>query len=314
MFNSPVRPMRYGFYTLDVFTDQLFGGNPLAVFPDAEGLTDGQMQKIAAEINYSETVFVLPPMTETGNFRLRIFTPKRELDFAGHPTIGTTYLLGLLQPPSPLVTTTWQLEEPVGLVPVTLHYEQGQLVQTELTVAQLPETKDSAPSCEDLALLLGLSIDQLQQGEYEPQAYSCGLPFLFIPLINEEALNRISFNPSVWQNLLAGQWADCVYCLAPGDPSLGLSDNKLIHGRMFAPGLGIAEDPATGSGVAALGGYLGDRLDTPGSHHWQIEQGKALGRPSQLQLTVVKDGQGIRAVKVAGRSILVSEGLMNLGN
>ncbi|WLT37740.1 PhzF family phenazine biosynthesis isomerase [Synechocystis sp. B12] len=100
MFNSPVRPMRYAFYTLDVFTDQLFGGNPLAVFPDAEGLTDGQMQKIAAEINYSETVFVLPPVTETGNFRLRIFTPKRELDFAGHPTIGTAYLLGLLQPPA----------------------------------------------------------------------------------------------------------------------------------------------------------------------------------------------------------------------
>ncbi|WLT40140.1 PhzF family phenazine biosynthesis isomerase [Synechocystis sp. B12] len=222
--------------------------------------------------------------------------------------------VGFAPAPSPLVTTTWQLEEPVGLVPVTLHYEQGQLVQTELTVAQLPQTQGSAPSREDLALLLGLSIDQLQQGEYEPQAYSCGLPFLFIPLINGEALNGISFSPSVWQHLLAGQWADCVYCLASGDPSLGLSDNGLIYGRMFAPGLGIAEDPATGSGVAALGGYLGDRLDTPGSHHWQIEQGKALGRPSQLQLTVVKDGQGIRAVKVAGRSVLVSEGFMNLGN
>ncbi|MBE9240278.1 PhzF family phenazine biosynthesis isomerase [Synechocystis salina] len=306
--------MRYRFYTLDVFTDQLFGGNPLAVFPDAQGLTDGQMQNIAAEINYSETVFVLPPETAVGNFRLRIFTPKTELDFAGHPTIGAAYLLGLLQPPSPLVTTTWQLEEPVGLVPVTLHYDQGQLIQTELTVAQLPQTQGSAPSGQDLTLLLGLSIDQLQQGEYEAKAYSCGLPFLFIPLVDEEALNGISFNLAVWQDLLADQWAHCVYCLAPADPALGLLDNKLIHGRMFAPGLGIAEDPATGSGVAALGGYFGDRLEAPGQYHWQIEQGQALGRPSQLQLTVVKENQAITAVKVAGRSVLVSEGFMNLGN
>jgi trans-2,3-dihydro-3-hydroxyanthranilate isomerase len=306
--------MRYGFYTLDVFTDQLFGGNPLAVFPDAQGLTDGQMQKIAAEINYSETVFVFPPATEVGNFRLRIFTPKTELDFAGHPTIGAAYLLGLLQPPSPLVTTTWQLEEPVGLVPVTLHYDQGQLVQTELTVAQLPQTQGYVPSRGDLALLLGLSIDRLQQGEYEAKAYSCGLPFLFISLVDEDALNRISFSPAVWQDLLADQWAHCVYCLAPADPALGLLDNKLIYGRMFAPGLGIAEDPATGSGVAALGGYLGDRLNSSGSYHWQIEQGKALGRPSQLELTVVKENQAITAVKVAGRSVLVSEGFMNLGN
>ncbi|AIE74195.1 MULTISPECIES: PhzF family phenazine biosynthesis isomerase [unclassified Synechocystis] len=305
--------MRYGFFTLDVFTDRIFGGNPLAVFPDAQGLTPEQMQNIAAEINYSETVFVLPPVTDQGKFRLRIFTPKTELDFAGHPTIGAAYLLGLLHPPSPLLPrVSWQLEEPVGLVPVTLYYHQEKLGQTELTVAQLPHSQSSVPSCEALATLLGLSVDQLQKGDYGAQAYSCGLPFLFVPLINREALAAIKFNQLVWQDLLANHWAHCVYCLAPAEPPLALLDNRLIYGRMFAPGLGITEDPATGSAVAALGGYLGDRLRECGTFRWQIEQGVELGRPSQLQLTVIKENQSITTVRVAGRSVLVTEGWMNL--
>lgn len=307
--------MRHAFYTLDVFTDQIFGGNPLAVFPDAQGLTGAQMQKIAAEINYSETVFVLPPTTAQGNFRLRIFTPKTELDFAGHPTIGTAYLLGILNPPNPSAPiVTWQLEEPVGLVPVNLYYEGDQLIQTELVVAQLPQTQGEVPPLDILANLLGLQTHQLQQGEYAPQAYSCGLPFLFIPLASQRALGVIQFNQSIWQKFLAHQWAHCVYCLAPEDPHTDLKENFLVYGRMFAPGLGIAEDPATGSGVAALGGYLGDRLEKTGTFHWHIEQGVELGRPSQLQLTVVKNDQGIASVKVAGRSVLVSEGFMNLGD
>jgi trans-2,3-dihydro-3-hydroxyanthranilate isomerase len=307
--------MRHPFYTLDVFTDQIFGGNPLAVFPHAQGLTPEQMQKIAAEINYSETVFVLPPVTAQGDFRLRIFTPKTELDFAGHPTIGTAYLLGKLNPPTSLTPmVTWQLEEPVGLVPVNLYYEGEQLIQTELAVAQLPQTQGNVPSLSALAALLGLQTHQLHQGKYSPQSYSCGLPFLFVPLVHQRALATIEFNQSIWQKLLANQWAHCVYCLAPRDPQTDLEENFLLHGRMFAPGLGIAEDPATGSGVAALGGYLGDRLEGSGAFHWQIEQGVELGRPSQLQLTVVKENQTITAVKVAGRSVLVSEGVMNLGD
>ncbi len=300
--------MRYAFHTLDVFTDQIFGGNPLAVFPDAQGLTAEQMQKIAAEINYSETVFVLP--SAQGNFRLRIFTPKTELDFAGHPTIGAAYLLGKLNPPKPSTSmVTWHLEEPVGLVPVHLYYEGEELIQTELAVAQLPQTQGDVPSLNAVADLLSLPVHQLQQGEYRPQAYSCGVPFLFVPLVHQQALASIKFNQSIWQNLLADKWAHSVYCVAPGDPQTPLKENFLVYGRMFAPGLGIAEDPGTGSGVAALGGYLGDRLEKVGTFHWHIEQGIELGRPSQLQLTVVKSDQGITAVKVAGRSVLVSEGL-----
>ncbi|MEB3160624.1 MAG: PhzF family phenazine biosynthesis isomerase [Synechocystis sp.] len=305
--------MRYVFHTLDVFTDQVFGGNPLAVFPDAQGLSSTQMQQIAAEVNYSETVFVLPPESETGDFQLRIFTPTQELDFAGHPTVGAAFLLGKLHPvPGDQPRITWQLEEPVGLVPVTLYFEGGSLLKTELTVAQLPQTKTDIPELSDLAKLLGLSIDQIKQDQDFPQAYSCGLPFLFIPLVNREALAKIQFNVSVWQRELADQWANCVYCLAPADSTQPLTHNQTLYGRMFAPGLGIAEDPATGSAVAALGGYLGDRLATLGTFTWQIEQGIEMGRPSQLTLTLIKTPQGIETVKVAGRSVLVSEGVMTL--
>jgi len=305
--------MRYAFHTLDVFTDQIFGGNPLAVFPDAQGLTSAQMQQIAAEINYSETVFVLPPESEAGDFQLRIFTPTQELDFAGHPTVGAAFLLGTLQTVSGDQTSvTWQLEEPVGLVPVTLYYDGENLIKTELTVAQLPQAGENIPEVSDLAKLLGLNLDQIKQDQDFPQTYSCGLPFLFVPLVNREALGQIQFNLSVWQDLLANQWAHCVYCLAPSDPTRPLKENHTLYGRMFAPGLGIAEDPATGSAVAALGGYLGDRLSTQGTFTWQIEQGIEMGRPSQLVLTLVKNSQGIETVKVAGRSVLVSEGIMTL--
>jgi len=306
--------MRYTFHTLDVFTDQIFGGNPLAVFPNAQGLSSTQMQQIAAEINYSETVFVLPPESEAGDFQLRIFTPIQELDFAGHPTVGTAFLLGKLQVDRGDHTlVTWQLEEPVGLVPVTLYYDGETLVKTELTVAQLPQLGEGIPAIIDLAKLLGLRIDQIKQDQDFPQAYSCGLPFLFVPLVNREALAQIQVNVSVWQGLLGDQWANCVYCLAPADPTRPLTDNQTLYGRMFAPGLGIMEDPATGSAVAALGGYLGDRLQNQsGTFNWQIEQGIEMGRPSQLMLTVVKNDRAIETVKVAGRSVLVSEGIMTL--
>ncbi len=306
--------MRYVFHTLDVFTDQIFGGNPLAVFPDAQGLSSAQMQQIAAEINYSETVFVLPPESEAGDFQLRIFTPTQELDFAGHPTVGTAFLLGKLQTnKGNQASVTWQLEEPVGLVPVTLYYEGETLVKTELTAAQLPQAGEDIPEFPDLAKLLGLSLDQIKQDQDFPQVYSCWLPFLFVPLVNREALGQIQFNGSVWQGLLADQWANCVYCLAPADPTRQLRDNQTLYGRMFAPGLGITEDPATGSAVAALGGYLGDRLrDQSGTFTWQIEQGIEMGRPSQLALTLVKKAQTIETVKVAGRSVLVSEGVMTI--
>ncbi len=299
----------YAFYTLDVFTDQLFGGNPLAVFPHATGLSPLQMQRIAAEVNYSETVFVLPPETPAGNYRLRIFTPTQELAFAGHPTIGAAYLLGILFPPAetnqPQPLT---LEEPVGHVLVNLNYQAGQLQSTALTVAQLPESRPNPLAIADVARLLGLSVADIRQAHDFPQAYSCGLPYLMVPLRDPTALAAVEFNVTQWQALLARAWASCVYCVAPQNKGETVAMSAQLCARMFAPGLGITEDPATGSAVSALGGYCGDRLTTTGQFTWQIIQGVEMGRPSELQLTIVKTPQGLETVKVGGQSVLVSEG------
>ncbi len=300
--------MQYSFYTLDVFTEQIFGGNPLAVFPEALGLSTAQMQAVAVEINYSETVFVLPPQTESGDYRLRIFTPRQELDFAGHPTLGTAFLLAHIgKIPLQNSTTPIILEEGVGPVAVTIYSEQGKPKETELSVAQLPILGPAPPSAERLASLLGLMPDAIIQGDYFPQAYSSGLPFLFVPLGDRRLLAQATLNLSLWKEHIEDYWASCLY-LFTADPG-GAAD---FQARMFAPGLGIAEDPATGSAVAALGGYLGDRLEKPGLYHWRIAQGIEMGRPSLLKLSLEKTSQSITSVTVAGTSVVVIQGRMEI--
>jgi trans-2,3-dihydro-3-hydroxyanthranilate isomerase len=298
--------MRYSFYTLDVFTDKIFGGNPLAVFPEAEGLSPAQMQKVAAEINYSETVFVFPPTTPQADYRLRIFTPTTELPFAGHPTIGTAFLLGHLgKIPLNSDSTVIVLEEGIGPVAVTLYSEQGQIDKTELSVAQLPQAVPEVPSVEILAQILSLSPEQIRQGQDRPQGYSCGLAFIFVPLVNYSALAQAQLQRHDWETGLQSQAANCLYLFtdeAPGHPEANFQT------RMFAPGLGIAEDPATGSAVAAFAGYLSQRFPQPGSFFWRIIQGVEMGRPSTLDLTLEQNDQGLQTVKVAGRSVLVSHG------
>ncbi|MEB3312327.1 MAG: PhzF family phenazine biosynthesis protein [Snowella sp.] len=303
--------MRYSFYTADVFTNQIFGGNPLAVFPHAQSLTDWQMQKIAAEINYSETVFVLPPRTPEGTKQLRIFTPKAELPFAGHPTVGTAYVLAhlgeisLIDPETRIV-----FEEGVGPVPVQILSHQGKPTYTELTASQLPAFGPEPPSIEHLAPMLSLNPEDLLTGEYAPEAVSCGLPFLFIPLKNQRVLAQARLQRDRWQDLLSNFWATCVYLftLETSDPAI------FLRSRMFAPALGIEEDPATGSAAAALGGYLGVRDRREGILQWQIEQGIEMGRPSLLTVKITKQENRIQQVCVGGSSVMVMEGMMEIPN
>lgn len=299
--------MEYQFYTADVFTDQTFGGNPLAVFPQAQGLSSLQMQKIAGEINYSETVFVLPPETGEGTRRLRIFTPKAELPFAGHPTVGTAYILayiGDIALDKPEITIIF--EEGVGPVPVKILSESGQPTYTELTAAQLPEFGTTAPDIKDLAEMLSLDPEDFLTGDYAPQAVSCGLPFLFIPLNSQESLARAKLQRDRWQSLLANSWADCVYLFTLG------SQSTTVRSRMFAPSLGIEEDPATGSAAAALGGYLGIRDQRDGLLQWQIEQGIEMGRPSLLTVQTFKKEGLIQKICVGGSSVMVIQGVMKI--
>ncbi|ACK68121.1 phenazine biosynthesis protein PhzF family [Rippkaea orientalis PCC 8801] len=304
---------QYKFYTLDVFTDQIFGGNPLAVFPKAQGLTDEQMQKVAAEFNLSETVFVLPPETSKGTRKLRIFTPKVELPFAGHPTVGTAYLLSYLgeidQPEEPDTDLSIIFEEGVGLVPVTIKIKQGKPVYTELQAAQLPEVKNDAPSIQELAEILGLEITDFREDQYSPQGVSCGVPFLLIPLQNRTALGRINFNRDRWQHILGKAWASAMYVFCD-DPE---TEGTHLRSRMFAPAMGITEDPATGSAATAFGAYLALRHPlTEGTLQWRIEQGLEMGRPSILEVAVEKHQGEIREIRVGGSSVLVSEGTMTI--
>ncbi|MEM8778150.1 MAG: PhzF family phenazine biosynthesis protein [Cyanobacteria bacterium P01_G01_bin.49] len=301
---------QYQFYTADVFTDQIFGGNPLAVFPTATELTSQQMQKIAAEFNYSETVFVLPPETPKGTRKLRIFTPATELPFAGHPTVGTAYILVAIgEITGKTEDFTIIFEEGVGLVPVTIKTDNKFPTYAELTAAQLPEFQSKTPSISDLASILGLDPQDLKNDHYSPQAVSCGVPFLFVQANNREILGKIQFNRDRWQGILANTWAPSIYVFC-FDPERKESH---LRSRMFAPSMGILEDPATGAAATALGAYLGIRDTlTDGTLHWRVEQGFEMGRPSILEVFTEKKQDKISKIRVGGASVLVSKGMMNI--
>ncbi|MGK7931618.1 MAG: PhzF family phenazine biosynthesis protein [Microcystaceae cyanobacterium] len=302
----------YKFYTLDVFSDRPFGGNPLAVFPNAEGLSTKIMQIIAGELNLSETVFVFPPETPQGTKKVRIFTPKSELPFAGHPTVGTAYLLAAINAvPFPSTEFTIILEEGVGNIPVTIRLSDNSPTYTELTVAQPPEFSSEIPTVSEIAAMLSLQPEDILTDELSSEIVSCGVPFLFVPLRNQVALERAKINQSIWDKALANKEVSEVYLFT--EEVIFTQSN--LSARMFAPSLGIAEDPATGSAVSALGGYLGvrDKKETE-TLVWTVEQGIKMGRPSFLRLEVDKQKGNIQAIRVGGSSVLMSEGNFNLPN
>jgi trans-2,3-dihydro-3-hydroxyanthranilate isomerase len=290
-----------------VFTDRVFGGNPLAVFPEAQGLSSAQMQQIAGEFNLSETVFVLPPQTPTGTTRLRIFTPRQELAFAGHPTIGSAVVLASIGAIAMTeVETHIVCEEGVGPVPVVIRAVQGQRLYATLSAARMPEFGPPLPSAADLARLLGLSADDVRDDEeITSQSASVGLPFTLIALRTTEAVSPAGLSSAVFDELLGDYWARDVYVFGPADPSGG-ADFRV---RLFAPQMGIAEDPATGSAAAAFGGYLATRSAmTDGTLKWTLEQGIEIGRPSRLDVEADKSGGAAKAIRVGGHAVLVIEG------
>jgi trans-2,3-dihydro-3-hydroxyanthranilate isomerase len=306
---------QYRFHTLDVFTDRVFGGNPLAVLTDARGLSDDEMMRITREFNLSETVFVFPPEDTTHTARVRIFTPGSELPFAGHPTVGTAFLLvasGIVRAEHRDGETRVVLEEGVGPVAVTVRGQDGVPVSAELTAAQPPDIRRSAPDVPptgEIATVLGLEPDAIGAGALTPAAVSCGVPYLLVPLRDQGEVTRARFDASAWQRFVAPHWAHAVY-LFDGSAA---EREQTIRARMFAPHLGIGEDPATGSAAATLAAYLAvasGRHD--GTLAWHVDQGVEMGRPSRLELSAdVHDGK-VTAVRVAGSAVLVSEGTLRV--
>lgn len=299
------------FYTLDVFTDRTFGGNPLGVFPDATHLSTELMQRVALEMNLSETVFLGPPETEGGTARVRIFTPGREVPFAGHPTVGTAIFLASQQAPAD-GDLTLILEENVGPVPVVVHFENGAPVFAKFTTAVLPEHRPSPHSVAEVAALIGVDPTDIggvgpSGSELEIEQVSCGLEYFIIPVRTIAAVQRTVLDMSRWKRMLADAWAHHVYVVCMEGEGKGVD----VHVRMYAPGSGVPEDPATGSAAAALGGYLSaaDGRDDV-SLAWVVEQGLEMGRPSLLHVEADRTDGSTSAVRVGGGAVAVSRGTM----
>lgn len=296
----------YRFLTADIFTSVRFGGNQLAVLPDARGLTTEQMQAITREFNYAESTFVFPPDDPAHTRRVRIFTPGEEVPFAGHPTVGTAFVLASIgEIPLAGEATRIVFEEGVGPVPVLIRASGGVPSFCQLSVARLPEIFPPLPGREVLAPMLSLEVDDLLDGVFHPQAVSCGLPFSFVPVRSRAAVSRIRFRTDLWERTLAGTPHHMVMAFALEAEHAGHD----VRARMFAPGVSVPEDPATGSACAALGGYLAARRpETDATLRWIVEQGYEIGRPSQVHVEADKAGGSITGIRVGGASVLVSEG------
>lgn len=304
---------RYRFIQADVFTEVIFGGNPVAVFPDAQGLTDDEMQKIAREMNLSETSFVLPPTDHRADVRLRFFTPTAELPFAGHPTIGTHIVLahlGRYQISGP-VTRVWQ-QIRVGTLPVDLITDGNGKTDRAVMTQDEARHGNVFADTSHLAKTLGLREADIHP-DLPAQVYSTGLPGLIIPLTSLDALRRINLNIGMFNETCRsmGVTGAEVFTLETLDKA------HHAHVRNFDPLLGVFEDPATGSMAGALGAYLLANQVFSYEHgfsttHMVIEQGFEIGRPSLIEVEVdIREG-AVAEVRVGGQVVIVAEGDMIL--
>ncbi|TMG46817.1 MAG: PhzF family phenazine biosynthesis protein [Chloroflexi bacterium] len=279
---------RREYQLVDVFTDRPFGGNPLAVFTDGRGIDERSMQSIAKELHLSETTFVLPPTSKAADHRLRIFTPDAELPFAGHPTIGTAFVVAAGRD-----GTMW-LEEGVGTIRVT---SRDGFVQME---QPLPSFTGSTITRQATAEALSLAVEEVRS-DVPIQVGSSGVPFLFVPLANLKAVRRARRPSALGAN---------VYVFAMS----GERSGSHVHGRMFDEGLGIGEDPATGAAQGPLGAYLVAQglVSDAGTVRIRSEQGFEIGRPSILDIEVDSSGGRVTSVRVGGRCVPMGGGWLDL--
>jgi trans-2,3-dihydro-3-hydroxyanthranilate isomerase len=295
--------MPYDFVIADIFTDQAFGGNQLAVITDARGLSGEQMQRLAREFNFSESTFVLPPSREGADFSLRIFTPHAELKFAGHPTVGTAAVLasqGILKLAGESGKVVF--EEGVGLVSVEVRAKAGAF-WSRLTLDADVEMPGGEPGRDIVAAILSVPGDAVLGRWY------CGIasPFCFVRLVSEDMVDRAVLDRAAWSAHLENAWAPQIFFFA-GDP-----DEGRLYARMFAPGFGIDEDAATGSASAILAGCVAMlRPEADGEVSLSITQGVRMGRPSRLEASAVKAGGRVRSVSVGGGSVVVATGRLTV--
>ncbi len=295
----------------DVFTDKVLTGNPLAVVFDGDGLSDEAMQQIAAEFNLSETVFVLPAEQSAHSAKLRIFTPARELPFAGHPTVGAAIALAERQAggEGADLDVMAVFEEKVGPVRCVTRLEKNGCSFAEFDLPRLSEPVRAEPDREAVAIALGLKPQDIGFENHRISVWDAGVPFVMTPVRDLSVAASVECNAIQWEKLAplaGGQLADAfVYCRG------GIDHEAHFHARMFAPHVGIAEDPATGSAAAAFSGTVhqfDELLD--GHHALQIEQGVEMGRPSKIHLHLEVDEGKITQGRIGGNAVKAAEGVL----
>lgn len=307
---------RYRYHRVDVFTDRAFGGNPLAVFPEAEGLSDREMQQLAREMNLSETVFCLPPSSAAADIRLRIFTVDRELPLAGHPVVGTHWALaatGRYALRTPSLSVRGELA--AGVLPVEILCaadEQGRIVPQSVVMTQRQPA--FAPALKDRELLaraLGLPVDRLGPGDLPARVVDTGVPWLLLPVVDLPSIQRIAPDPVACRRVAEIAGTDMFYAFTQEtqDPGATAHARHVWFGTV-TPG----EDPVTGSAAGCLGAYLvfeSVLIAAPGAAI-VIEQGAEVDRPGQVHVLVDAEGAQVRRVRVGGRAVHLGDGEIRL--
>lgn len=301
------------YFVYDVFSTTRLAGNPLAVVLDSEDLSTETMQAIAAEFALSETAFVLPAANAAHAAHVRIFTPSRELPFAGHPTVGTAIALAEQRHDVPEggLDVVSVLEEGVGPVRCAIRLRRGEASFAEFELPRRSERIDLTLDHKALADALSVSLGVFGFENHVPSVWSAGVPFLMIPLHNINAVASIEFDPILWERaapFVNGAVASAyVYCRG------GLHHAAKFHARMFSPDMGIAEDPATGSAAAALTATIQHFDALPSGHHaLMIEQGVEMGRPSYINMHLEIEGGAISNARIGGSAVRIASGLLEI--
>lgn len=296
--------------TVDVFTEHMFGGNPLAVVLDALELATAQMQSIAAEFNYAETTFVLPPRDPKHDAQVRIFTPRSELPFAGHPNVGTAFVLArAMAATGKALPERFEFEEKAGLVPVRILRDGEAVIGAELTAPE-PLSRGAEVPAQLAGACLSLPAAEIRTAVHPPQVVSVGLPFLVTELTSRAALSRSRPDAAAHEKFLPGIGVDAIFAYVRGPDEAG---QGVLHARMYAPLDGIPEDPATGSATAATFALLTELAPAQDLEcRWRLHQGDDMGRPSILLGAAAKRGGAVTAVRVGGRCAAVMTGTLNV--
>lgn len=299
------------FYQADVFTDVPFGGNPVAVVPDAAGLNDQELQQIAREMNLSETVFVFPPSDPAASIKIRIFTPTQEIPFAGHPILGAFFVLAKLGRFTLREPVTRLLHEcNIGLFTVELHVRKREIHRVVMSQPkpQFLGTVEPVKDLFEVANALGLSKSLITGTKFPVEVVSTGLPVMIVPVRTLTAVRSIIPNVTAINELCARYGANGIMVFT----TMTVEELSTVHTRMFAPPIGVMEDPATGSASGALGAYLVQNGVVSVGPTTEIiaEQGYEVERPSRILIQVESDDDAIQEVKVGGQAVMVLEGAL----